>query len=94
MISYIDTSRVSETAREINSLANDLNTEIDSLYKRLGDVPRNTKEWVGGQANFYFSRVAQDKPTYVAIVNNLRRIAQELESEAHSVETSIKTINS
>ena len=51
-ISYVNTNELDTIGAEIISLAGELETELYSLYNRLGNVPMTTKEWVGDKAEF------------------------------------------
>lgn len=93
MITKIDTDEVERISKDLTSAINDLESEINTLFTRFSNVPNVTKEWIGGQADFYFSRVALDKRQYLILINKLRSIAQELNSEASSAQTCIKANN-
>ena len=93
MISYINTAEVDSISEELLSAANDLETEFNALFARFANVPNVTKEWVGNQANFYFSKVASDKQQYTALVNELRKLGQELAHHAANAQNRIKGNN-
>lgn len=90
MITYIDTDAVQSVANSVKTLAGELDSEINSLFRRLANVPTVTKEWVGGQANVFFSRVELDKRQYSEMIDSLKAIALELEKEASIASSSIK----
>ncbi len=93
MITKTDTEKIERISRNIMNATNDLEDEINALFKRFSNVPTVTKEWIGNQANYYFSRVALDKRQYLMLVNRLRSVAKELSSEASSMRASIKSNN-
>lgn len=93
MITRIDTDEVERISRDLTAAINDLEAEVNTLYTRFSNVPDVTKEWIGGQADFYFSRVALDRRQYLILIDRLRNIAQELNTEASSARTYIKANN-
>ena len=70
MISYIDTAKVENIANDLSTLADELESEFDSLFKRLSGVPDITREWVGDQAKFYFNSTQNDKTHYTDFYRN------------------------
>ena len=93
MISYIDTREVENVSNELLPLIDKLEAEFNALFERFSKVTTVTKEWIGGQAEFYFSRVALDKKVYTELIAELRQIASELDSEAESANSYIKANN-
>lgn len=77
-ISYINTTELEEIARQLIEYAGDFESEINSLFTRLGDVPNVTKEWVGNKSESYFNRIGDDKQKYITFANNLRKIGYEI----------------
>lgn len=94
MITYIDTNEVDAISRELATLTKDLDAEFNYLFKRFANVPNVTKEWVGNQANYYFSRVDSDKQAYTTFTNELKNISRELGTVASSTQLRIKSNNS
>ena len=94
MISYINTNKVAAIANDLSKAANDLEIEFNMLLKRLSHVPDGTREWVGGQAERYFSIIIAEKPQYTAMITQLRALSNELKNEANVAETQIKLNNS
>lgn len=93
-ISYINTVKVENISKDILSLANDLNTEINNLFNRFSEVPTVTREWVGQQAQTYFRIVASEKKQYTNFVNDLRDIGHKLSTDVYEIQTCInKNIN-
>ena len=89
-ISYINTSEVDSIAKEINTLADEFNEEINKLYQRLLAVPTNSKEWFGKQSNYYFGRISKDKQQYIDFGNKIREISNKLYSDANEVNICLK----
>ena len=89
-ISYVDTTEVDSISKEILSLTNQLNSEINDLYTRFSEVTGTTEEWVGQKAEFYFSKVALDKKQYIDLIEQLRNIAYKLSSDMIDTQTCIK----
>ncbi len=89
-ISYINTIEVDSIAKEINTLANEFNNEINNLFNRFAEVPTTTQEWVGDQASFYFNTIAQDKKQYVDFANKLRNVSNKLYSDIAEVNSCLK----
>ena len=93
-INYVNTLEVQSLSKEILSLANDFNTEINNLFTRFSEVPTITKEWVGPQSNFYFNKVSLDKKEYLAFANSLKDIGYKLSQDAYEINTCIsKNLN-
>ena len=93
MISYIDTDKVENIANELSKAATDIENEFTTLYKRFSNVPTVTKEWVGNQANLYFSRIAGDKQQYLNLADSIRNLSKELRTEAASTKSNVKSTN-
>lgn len=89
-ISYINTTEIDNIGKEITSLANEFNNEIINLFNRFSNVPTVSKEWVGTQSMFYFTKVANDKKKYTEFANKLRDIGYKLSNEVYEVQNCIK----
>ena len=94
MITYVDTNELEEIAKDFQKATNDFEKEIDSLYRRLSNVPTSTREWIGGKANIYFSRVISDKKQYTQLIETMRSIERELFNQAAEIKNRIKANNS
>ncbi|MBR3236448.1 hypothetical protein IKF92_02090 [Candidatus Saccharibacteria bacterium] len=86
MISYADTEELGLISSEVQTAAEDLEIEIKALFNRLRNVPQETKEWIGGQANYYFTSVAQDEGKYLEFVDSIKLLGQELKKEAEDLQ--------
>lgn len=86
MIPYANTNEMKEVADDIKALANQLSETFDALYKRLSEVPEGTQEWIGGKANYYFATICSDKEEHKSICTELEALANEIESEALTLE--------
>ena len=86
----MNTIEIENIAKEIISLANELNNEFNNLFNRFHEVPNITREWVGQQAQFYFDRVALDKKQYVDFANDLKNIGYKLNTDITETESCIK----
>lgn len=93
MISRIDTDRIDEIARDLMNAADLLESEFNSMFKRLSHVPTVTKEWTGTQATAYFSSTDLDRPQYTAFVAALRNLGRELAAESTTARNYIKANN-
>lgn len=91
-ITYIDTVKVEEIEKDLVKLARDYNEKIAKMFQRLNDVPGVTKEWVGNQANFYFSVISGDKSKFLNFGNNLRDIASKLDADLSKVTGSVNRL--
>ncbi len=89
-ISYINTAEVEDIAKEVISLANEFNTEINNLFNRFSEVPNISKEWVGSQSSFYFKRAANDKKIYNDFANKLKDIGYKLYTDIYEVQICMK----
>ena len=88
-ISYVNTEEMENIADELPGIIDDLEAEFDALFTRLTNVPEVTKEWIGGQANYYFTTVADDARYYANMVETLREIVQEIRHEAGEIQAAI-----
>lgn len=88
-ISYINTTEVERTAKEINSLASEFQSEINNLYKRLSEVPTITKEWTGRKSEFYFDKIGKDKIKYTEIANTISELGLLLSSSIYEINSCI-----
>jgi uncharacterized protein YukE len=93
MITYIDTTEVESIANELQMLAGDLDAEFDALFSRFEKVPTVSKEWVGGQANFYFQKISQDKQQYKDMAEAIRQLGSELKNEIKDFEIATQNNN-
>ena len=93
MITYINTDEMNDIARELSSMTNDLESEFNTIFKRFSNVPNVTKEWIGNNADYYFSTTNEDKSSYDNLIKQLRSFSQELTSEASNVERQIRANN-
>ena len=93
MISYADTAKMEGISRDLLTAANDLEGDFKSLYKRFSNVPNGTQEWIGGKANFYFSRIANDKKYYDKLIRELKSLSAEIAREANNIEIQVKNNN-
>ncbi len=89
-IAYVNTNELDTIGAEIISLAGDLETEMFSLYNRLGNVPTTTREWVGDKAEFYFRRVCEDKQKYLDFVTKIKEIGDMIRSNSMFIQSAIK----
>ncbi len=92
-ISYINTTEVEDISKDLISLVNELNTEINNLFTRFSEVPSITREWVGNQAQFYFQKVASDKAQYTDFIGKLRDIGYKLSTDVYEVQMCINKNN-
>ena len=92
-ISYVNTTEVENITKEMTSLTNELETTFNDLFQRLTNVPRGTGEWIGGQADFYFDKVATDKQQYVNFINDLRKFTQMIDADMTDIRTCMKKNN-
>lgn len=88
-ISYVNTNELDTIGAEIVSLAGDLETEIFSLYNRLGNVPTTTREWVGDKAEFYFRRICEDKQKYMDFVAKIKEVGNMVRNNSLLIKTTI-----
>lgn len=86
-ISYVNTTEVESIAKDLISLSNEFNTEINNLFSRFSEVPSVTKEWVGNKAIFYFGKVSLDKRQYNNFATKLRDIGYKLSTDVYEIQT-------
>lgn len=91
-VTYMDTVKVEEIERDLIKLANEYNDKITRLFRRLMDVPSVTKEWVGNQSNYYFNVISSDKSKFLNFGNNLRDVANKLDSDLTKVTGSVSKL--
>lgn len=93
MITYINTNELDKISDELIFAADELTGEINNLYDRLTKVPNVTREWVGNQANYYFSRINMDRKQYIEFSNKIRALGKEVKVVASSSRNHIKNNN-
>ena len=89
-ISYVNTNELDTIGAEIISLTGELETEISSLYNRLGNVPMTTREWVGEKAEFYFRKIGEDKQKYLDFVSKIKEVGYMLRDNSMFIQSTIK----
>ena len=92
-ISHINTTEVANIAHDMLKLTEELDETINTLYKLLTEVPDVTQEWVGGQAQFYFNKVATEKQQYLDLSNQIKAIANELNATSNEMQGCISHNN-
>lgn len=92
-ITYINTNQVDSISKDIINLTNDLNKEFNDLFRRFSDVPTVTREWVGKQANIYFSKIASEKQQYIDFTNKIKDIGYKLSTDIYEIQTCINKNN-
>lgn len=90
MITYADTEKIKEIAKDIDILANEYLAEINSMFKRFSDVPRGTKEWVGQSADYYYKKISYDKIDFVKFGENIKTYSKKLLTDADSIKSTVK----
>ena len=60
-ITYVNTTEIESIASDLISLSNEYIDEINKLFVRLSEVPSETKEWTGTQANKYYNVISRGK---------------------------------
>lgn len=90
MITYADTEKIKEIAKDIDTLANEYLTEINNMFKRFANVPRGTKEWVGQSADYYYEKISYDKIDFVTFGENIKTYSKKLANDAESISTTVK----
>lgn len=88
-VTYIDTDRVDEIKRDLIKYVNEYANLITKLFNRFRDVPYVSKEWVGNQAEFYFSSIMKDKVKFLNFGNNLRNITNKLDSDLNIITSNV-----
>lgn len=84
-ISYVNDREMKEISKQIISLSDEFNTEINNLFKRLNEVPTITREWVGTKSNFYFNRIYQEKAKYNNFANNIKDIGRKINYDINEI---------
>lgn len=79
MISYADTEEMREISKQLTTLANELDETFTALYARLSNVPNETKEWVGNQAEYYFETISNDKSDCQKIAERIKVLSSEID---------------
>ena len=87
---YGDTANIKDISKELIDLANEYNIEITNLFKRLLEIPTETKEWVGNKADKYVQIVGLDKQQYIDFYNSLKEFANMLSDTANNIENCVR----
>lgn len=93
-VTYMDTAKVDEIRKDLLDLANQYNDKITQLFKRISNIPYETKEWIGNQANKYFDiLINNDKKEFLNFGYNLVSIATKLSNDIYLVTGNINKLN-
>lgn len=90
MITYADTDKIKDIAKDIDVLANEYLKEINNMFKRFANVPRGTEEWVGQSADYYYEKISYDKIDFVKFGENIKTYSKKLMSDADSIKSTVK----
>lgn len=81
-----NTNEMRNIAKEINNLANEYQTKISKMYTKFTNMPFETKEWTGNQANRYVNYVLLDKPDLLSVGNKLKDFSKIINATADLLE--------
>jgi len=87
---YADAKSIEDIGIEITNLANEYNTEITSLFKKLSSFPYEAKAWNGTAAQKYARAAAMDKRQYTDFSDALSSFGNRIIDTAESIESCIK----
>ena len=90
MIPYVDTEELDSISDEVQTAAEDLEIEIKALFNRLRNVPQETQEWVGNQADYYFSTITQDEGKYLDFIAKIKALGLELKKESIDLQLALE----
>lgn len=88
-ISYVNTVDVLNISKEILTLTEELDKEIDSLFTRFSEVPTVTGEWVGQTSQFYFDKIANDKKKFKKFISEIRDVGYKLSKDSSEIQACI-----
>ena len=86
----VDTDKLKENSENILELCNSYDNHIRDLYKKIYNVPRVTKEWVGDASYNYAGKVFSEKEQYVKYGSCLKKMGKVLKEYALDVERIVK----
>lgn len=84
-ITYVNTTEIESIASDLISLSNEYIDEINKLFVRLSEVPSETKEWTGTQANKYYNVISSDKQSFLEVGNKMRYIGNKIKSDSMAI---------
>lgn len=79
-----DTEKLKDTAKEIQSIAVELKTDINKMYKLFDEM--TISAWTGTNAKNYARTVLLDKQEYLNYVDDINSMAKELLSFSEKIE--------
>lgn len=84
----VDTEFLKQSASDMNTYINDINTIINKTIKRIENMPTETKEWQGNAAD-EFSRIAmeQNVKEFAPFIMKLQEFSKELTKIAEDFES-------
>lgn len=88
----VDTKKLNECGNEIMKLANELNEELDMLFKRIENIPTVTHEWVGDSANKFAALSKIDKVQYYTLKDALYNHGKYLVESANLLDSTIQAV--
>lgn len=86
----IDTGRIDELTDKIIELTNEYDNEITKMFKRLSEVPYESKEWIGKQSEKYARLVLMDKQDFIDFGSQLKSYAKKVSSDSKKIDDAIK----
>lgn len=89
---HVDTKKMREEGMQMIKLSNELNSQLDGLFKRLESVPSVTHEWVGDSSEYFVNLVKFDKIQYYKLKDDLLLRGKKLVESADLLEFNIKRI--
>ena len=88
----IDTKELKDRGSNIQNITKDFNVKLNSLYKRLEEVPSVSFEWVGSSSTKFASIVKNDKEKYYRLKDDLDMYGKFLIDFSDSVDDLIKEV--
>ena len=82
----IDTLKIREISKDAKQLASDYLEHVDKVFNRVGNMSRDTGEWVGDSALKYSIMANSDSAQYKRFANVLRSYANHLDKVANAIE--------
>ena len=89
----IDTVKLLNASSEIKTLLTNLERVSNEYLTCMGKVPNDTKEWQGNASENFVEIIKKDYETeLLSLLNSIKKIAAEMETEANEYQKIVNEV--
>lgn len=82
-----------EISNQILALENDYELLINNFFKRMGQMPYETKEWQGNVAIKYVNLISLEKSDYMDFGKKIKQFGLKIKKDAEDIEKELRKNN-